>query len=36
VVGYAMADNYKTPLIIAAIRNAQQNGEIVDSGFAES
>jgi putative transposase len=33
VVGYATGDNYKTPLIIAAIRHAQKNGEIIDQAI---
>jgi transposase InsO family protein len=33
IVGYATGDNYKTPLIIAAIRSAQQNGEIIDQAI---
>lgn len=36
VVGYAMDDHYRTPLIIQALQNAQRNGKVSDGAIFHS
>ncbi len=36
VIGYAMGDHYRTPLIVQALRNAQRNGKVSEGAIFHS